>query len=208
MRSKLSILTSTIATFALILAGLLTSPTAAHAAIVLNANGVTVKFNETTQTVTNYVGNGTSQGDIVKYAGVATIAPYTIDCVIETTSVTGGTSIDKFDAGNAVSSQPDFLQSNVTTTNAGSVTYKFSFYTGGSYTGVGTGTPVILQNVYVNSYDLDASGGGSNQYTEFSGIQGYTLSSNTTTNVSSNGNFVSFKYNGASSHHNDNHKQL
>jgi hypothetical protein len=176
----------------MIFAGLTVAATPANAAIVLNANGVALTFNENAQTVTAYVGNGTTQGSIVKYAGVATISTTVVDAVIETASVVN-TTIGSFDGGSSVSGQPNFLQTNMTTSpGAGSITYKFSFYLGGTYTGVGTGTPVILQNVYVNSYDLDRSGSDSHQYTEFTGSQGYTLSSNTTLAVSSSGNLLQF----------------
>jgi hypothetical protein len=182
--------------------------TPAQAAIVLNANGVALKFDENAQSRTVVAGTsgtgmGTAAGDIVKYASVAVIGGTTIDAVVETVSVTSAT-IDKYDGGNAiststVSSATEYLQSNVTTTGAGSVIYKFSFFVGGTYTTVGSGSPVILQNVYINSYDLDASGNGSNQYTEFTGVQSYTMSTNTTLVVTSVGNMLQFKNNGGTS---------
>ncbi len=192
MRSSITRATSVLTTLLLAFAGLVFTTTPAQAAIVLNANGVSLNFNEGTQTVTNYAGNGKTAGSVVKYAGVATISSTVVDAVIETTTVTGAT-ISSFDGGSAISGNNQFLQSDISTSGAGSVVYKFSFYLGGSYTGVGTGTPVILQNVYVNSYDLDASlPGVSNQYTQFTGVQSYTLSTNTTLGVSSSGNLLQF----------------
>jgi hypothetical protein len=189
-------------------AGLVFMATPAQAAIVLNANGVSLNFDETSQirTVvagTSGTGMGTAAGDIVKYGAVAVISGTTVDAVVETVSVTSAT-INKYDGGSAIASSTQYLQSNVTTTGAGSVVYKFSFYVGGTYTTVGSGSPVVLQNVYINSYDLDASGNGSNQYTEFTGVQSYTLSTNTTTNVSASGTMLQFKYNGASNSENYN----
>jgi hypothetical protein len=203
MRLSARKLTAVVVTMLLTLAGLASIATPAQAAVILNANGTSLSFDESTQTRvviagTSGTGMGTAAGDIVAYRGVATISGTVVDAVIETVSITSGT-VDKYDGGNAVSGAPQFFQSNVTTTNAGSVVYKFSFYVGGTYTAVGTGTPVILQNVYINSYDLDASGNGSNQYTEFTGVQSYTLSSNTTLVVSSSGNMLQFKNNGGSS---------
>lgn len=205
MRSIFRKFVSIATTALLALSGLVLMAAPAQAAIVLNANGVILKFNEDTQTVTSITGSGTGKtaGDVIKYASVATISTTVVDAVIETVSVTSAT-IGSYDGGNAistasVSNSKEYFQSNVTTTNAGSVVYRFSFYVGGTYTAVGTGTPVILQNVYINSYDLDASGDGSNQYTEFTGVQSYTMSNNTTLAVSSANNLLQFKHNGGSS---------
>lgn len=201
MRTLTSRVLATIVTAVLAFASLTLMATPASAAVVLNANGVSLNFNEGTQTVTVIAGStgnakGKAAGDIVKYANVATISSTVVDAVIETVSVSGAT-ISNYDGGSAIGSAPAMFQSDVSTSGAGSVIYKYSFYVGGTYTGVGTGTPVILQNVYINSYDLDASSpGNSYQYTEFTGVQAYTLSTNTTLNVSSSGNLLQFKYNG------------
>jgi CshA-type fibril repeat protein len=189
-----------ILTLALGFAGLVAQP--ASAAVTLDANGVSLVFQESSSVRiagSATANRGKAAGDIVKYPGVATISGTVVDAVIETVSVTSAT-IDNFDGGSAVSSQPNFFQSDVTTTNAGSVVYQFSFYVGGTYTGVGTGTSVTLRNVYINSYDLDSSQSNNNQYTQFTGVQSYTLSSNTTIAVSSSGNMLQFinSANGAS----------
>ncbi|MEY4294267.1 MAG: hypothetical protein RIR29_917 [Actinomycetota bacterium] len=208
MRSTFARATSVLTTLLLAFAGLVFTATPAQAVPILNANGVSLKFDENSQTRTVIAGTsgtgmGTAAGDIVKYAGVAVISGTTVDAVVETVSVTSAT-VDKYDGGSAIStatvpSATEYLQSNVTTTGAGSVVYKFSFYVGGTYTTVGSGSPVILQNVYINSYDLDASGNGSNQYTEFTGVQSYTMSTNTTLVVTSVGNMLQFKNNGGTS---------
>jgi len=189
-------LLSIVATSAMVLAGLSISAAPANAAVVLNANGVSLNFNESTQTVNVIRGvtgsnRGETAGDIVVYRGVATINSTVVDAAIETVSVTSAT-IDAYDGGSAISGAPQYFQSNVTTTNAGSVVYKFSFFVGGTYTAIGTGTPVTLQNVFINSYDLDESGSGSAQYTQFTGVQAYTRSTNTTLAVSSVGNLLEF----------------
>jgi hypothetical protein len=201
-------ITSVIATMAIALSALVFTASPAQAAVVLDANGVSLNFNENTQTRVVIAGGtgtamGKTAGDIVVYRGVATVSGTVVDAVIETISVTN-TTIGSFDGGSAISGAPQYLQTNLTTNNAGSVVYRFSFYTGGTYTAVGTGTPVILQNVYINTYDLDASGNGSNQYTEFTGVQSYTRSTNTTTVVSASGNLLQFKYNGANNSENYN----
>lgn len=181
-----------ILTFALAFTGLVVQP--AQAAVILDANGVSLVFQESSSVRIAGSANanrGEAAGDIVKYPGVATISGTVVDAVIETVSVTSAT-IDTYDGGSAVSGQPNFFQSDVSTTNAGSVVYGFSFYVGGTYTGVGTGTAVTLRNVYINSYDLDASQNNNNQYTQFTGVQSYTLSANTTIAVSSSGNMLQF----------------
>jgi CshA-type fibril repeat protein len=185
----------------LLIAGLALSGITATAlpaqALILNASGVSLKFNETNQTVdviSGGTGNakGKTAGDIVVYRNVATISSTVVDASVETVSVTGAT-ISNFDGGSAVSSAADLLQSDISTSGAGAVVYKFSFFVGGTYTGGSTGTPVTLQNVYVNSYDLDRSNpGDSQQLTQFTGVQAYTLSSNTTLAVSASGNLLQF----------------
>ena len=190
-RKFVSIATSTM----LALAGLVMMATPAQAAIVLNANGVSLNFDEnTTRAVyagpTGSTTMGTTAGSIVAYRGIATISSTVIDAVIQTVSVTSAT-IGKFDGGSAVNND-NYFQSDISTTNAGSVLYKFSFFVGGTYTGGSTGTAVILQNVYINSYDLDASQNGNNQYTQFTGVQSYTMSNNTTLGVSASGNLLQF----------------
>lgn len=164
-------------------------------ALVLNANGVALNFNEANDeriSGSASPNQGRAQGDIVAYRGVATISSTVLDAVVETLEVASGTTISSFDGGTAVSGAPDMLQSNINTSGAGHVVYRFTFYVGGTYTGPSTGTSVTLQNVFINSYDLDSSG-GSNQYTDFSGIQSYTLSNNTTLGAATNGSLLQFK---------------
>lgn len=199
MRWSVKKLTALFTTALLAMSTLVLTASPANAAVVLNANGVTLKFDETNQTRVAIAGpTGTSTmgkaaGNIVVYRGVATISSTVVDAVIETVSVTGAT-ISAFDGGSAVSggTSDEYFQSDVNTSGAGSVVYKFSFFVGGTYTAVNTGTEVILQNVFINSYDIDAAQNGNNQYTQFTGVQAYTLSTNTTLGVSSVGNLLQF----------------
>jgi hypothetical protein len=198
MRTSINRVTSTFTTLLLVLSSIVLMANEAQAAVVLNANGVSLKFDEGVQTrsvISGPTGNsmGKAAGNIVVYRGVATISSTVVDAVIETVSVTSAT-ISNFDGGGAVSggNSNEYFESDINTTNAGSVVYKFSFFQGGTYTAVNTGTPVILQNVFINSYDLDQSQAGNNQYTQFTGVQSYTLSTNTTIGVSSSGNLLQF----------------
>ncbi|CAB4630273.1 unannotated protein [freshwater metagenome] len=163
-------------------------------AATVDATGVKLKFDEdaTVQIIRQTNSSaGKAVNDIVVYRNVATISGLVIDAVIETLAITNGATVDKFDGGGAVADKEVF-ETDLDTSGAQSVTFKFSFYEGGSYTAVNTGTLVTLQNVFINSYDLDTSG-GSNQFTQFSGFQSYTLSTNTTLSVSNpSGNLVQF----------------
>jgi hypothetical protein len=81
----------------------------------------------------------------------------------------------------------DLLQSKFTPNSPGGyIEMNFKFYEGGTYNGAGTGIQLQLNNVQVNSYDLDYNSG--NQYSEFKGFQNYNLSTNTTLAVSSQAN--------------------
>jgi hypothetical protein len=199
MHSSVKKFISLVTTLLLALSGIVLMASPAQANVVLNANGVSLKFDEGAQTRNVISGPtgastmGKAAGNIVVYRNVATISSTVVDAVVETVSITNA-SIANFDGGSAVSggNSDDYFQSDVTTTNAGSVVYKFSFYVGGTYTAINTGTPVILQNVFINSYDIDSSQNGNNQYTQFTGVQAYTLSTNTTIAVSSVGNLLQF----------------
>ena len=190
-------LASAVAVTALAFAGLTVTAAPANAAVILNANGVALKFNENNQVVDVIAGTtgsnrGTAAGDIVAYRNVATIGGTNVDAAVQTVSMNGA-SISTYDGTSAVSGANDYLQTNISTSGAGEVIYKFSFFVGGTYTGGGSGTPVILQNVYINSYDLDRSSpGDSQQFTQFTGVQAYTLSNNNTLAVSSSGNLLQF----------------
>lgn len=199
MHSSVKKLISVVTAALLAISGIVLMASPAQANVVLNANGVSLKFNEGAQTRNVISGPtgastmGKAAGNIVVYRNVATISSTVVDAVIETVSVTSA-SITNYDGGSAVSggNSDEYFQSDINTTNAGSVVYKFSFFVGGTYTAVNTGTPVILQNVYINSYDLDQSQAGNNQYTQFTGVQAYTLSTNTTIGVSASGNLLQF----------------
>ena len=190
-------LASAVAVTALAFAGLTVTAAPANAAVILNANGVALKFNENNQVVDVIAGTtgsnrGTAAGDIVAYRNVATIGGTNVDAAVQTVSMNGA-SISTYDGTSAVSGANDYLQTNISTSGAGEVIYKFSFFVGGTYTGGGSGTPVILQNVYINSYDLDRSSpGDSQQFTQFTGVQAYTLANNNALAVSANGNLLQF----------------
>ena len=168
------------------------------AAVTYDAAAVPIKFTQASRVAV--VGTGTAAGDIQKYVGAATIAGVKIDAVVRTVALTTVT-VSKFDEGSAVTTAPpgsslttdDLFQPNLNGTGSESmVTFEFSFYENGTYTGIGTGVPVVLTHVAVNSYDVDGNG-GVKQFTDFRGFQTYTTYSESSTkglDISSRGNGI------------------
>jgi len=159
--------------------GLGGSPAPASAA-VFDAAAYPLKFNSANRVAISPSGaTGTTAGDVLRYNGVATIDGTVIDAVVRVVAINAAT-ITKLDDGGAVTSSPpgsaqtvgDLLLTDVGTTAAGSVTLEVSFFEGGTYTGSGSGVPVTLANVKLNTYDID-SGGVNRQYVDFRGFQSY-----------------------------------
>lgn len=169
----------------------------ASAQPVFNANNANIDFlaaNKFHQGATN----GTAVGNVTLYTSVINIGGQRIDCIIRTVGLTKG----KFDLPPGVTSGSSFdFPSNVNTiltsnenrffsptlnfeAGGGSAKFKFEFILGGSYNNATyKGTPVILQNVRINTYDIDGGGVNANQYNEFGGFSSVTLSSSPATNI-------------------------
>jgi hypothetical protein len=135
----------------------------------------------------NIVGTGRAVGDIVHYTSVITIGGQAIDCIVTTKSISNGTftlpgnpgaNTTAFDyhtaTGTGMSANEDRFFSPTFNWNSGggSCNFEFQFILGGgSISPTNLGTKVILQNVYVNSYDIDGNGGtNSNQFNEYRGF--------------------------------------
>ena len=151
-------------------------------ATVYDAASIPLTFKQANRVSISPVGaTGRTLNDIVKYTSVATINGVVVDAVVTTASIVNAT-ISKFDEGSAVSTAPpgstqtvdDLLLTDISGSGASnsSVTYEFSFYEGGTYSGPGSGVPLTLGNVSVNSYDIDGNS-GVKQYTDFGGFQSY-----------------------------------
>lgn len=128
--------------------------------------------------------NGSAVGNVTLYTNIITISGQQIDCIVRTVSLSGGTftlpgsapgGTIPFDYSSATGSgmsanQDRFFSPTFNWTAVGSCKFRFEFILGGSYNNTtNTGTPVILQNVYVNTYDIDGNGSAnSNQNNEFS----------------------------------------
>ena len=154
------------------------------AAVTYDAASIPLKFQQSSRVAV--VGTGTAAGDIQKYVGAATIAGVKIDAVVKTVALQSVT-FSKFDEGSALTAPPpgstltvdDVFTPNLdglaTAGNESMVTFQFDFYETGTYTGVGTGVPLTLTDVTVNSYDIDGNGSaGVYQFTDFRGFQSYT----------------------------------
>lgn len=136
---------------------------------------------------TNIVGDGKANGDVVLYKKVVSVGGIDVDAVLTTTLTNA--SISVYDSPGSASTNESNFQFNggITAANyAGYITINFSFYEAGTYTGVNTGNPVVLQNVRMTAIDLDGSGAGNAdfQFAEFTGIQKYTLNNPTALTVS------------------------
>ncbi len=129
---------------------------------------------------------GTSAGDITLYTNVATISNQRIDCIVTTISLNPAGSFHSsytppFDyhtnSSNVNGNDSSFFSPLFDFKSSGSPTrgsclFEFQFISGGTYnSSTKKGTNVILQNVYVNTYDIDGNGTtNSNQFTEFGGF--------------------------------------
>lgn len=112
------------------------------------------------------------------YSNVITIGGQQINAVVTLTGLTSGTTLTAFDSTTNPSSGSEaakYLQPNLSMgTGGGRATFTVDFYANGSIANI--------RNIFVNTYDLDASSGGPStgrQYTDFSSIASYTISSST-----------------------------
>jgi hypothetical protein len=179
---------------------LLSSYFTASAQAVFNANNGNISFLAANKI--HKVGtNGSAVGNVTLYRNVITIAGQSIDCIIRTVSLTnGGFALPSgapggtipFDysspTGSGLSANLDRFFSPMLTFNSGggSAKFKFEFILGNSYNNTThKGTPVIIQNITLNTYDIDGNdGANSNQYNEFGGFSSVTLSASPATRVS------------------------
>ncbi|GAA4323336.1 hypothetical protein [Flaviaesturariibacter amylovorans] len=146
-----------------------------------NNNNNQLSFDNATQiTGTN---GGRSVGDRMLYTNVVNIGGTRIDAIITTTALTNVSSFDAYDqpaasGTNFNSNDPKFFSPQFQFSAAGLARFDIQFILGTSYNASTNpnGTPVILQNVLVNSYDIDGNGGAnSNQYNLFGGFNTYAL---------------------------------
>jgi hypothetical protein len=150
-----------------------------------NVNSNPLRF--VTARKTHKVGtDGRAAGNITLYTNVITVGTTVIDCIVTTKTINNGSFITtsglqpSFDYDNSNSTQLTSNSDNFFSplfswgTGGGSCEFEFQFILGGSYNNsTNKGTNVILQNVFVNTYDIDGNGtseNGSNQFNEFGGF--------------------------------------
>jgi hypothetical protein len=172
-------LLATLATGAVLASGLVMSGSgSAGAATTVDMTGTPLVFEPSGSRPSQaLVGDGRDAGDVIVYRNVATIGSVVVDAVVTTVSVTDLT-LNTYDASNpgSASSDADNFQVDTSTNAGSSAAFRFDFYLGGSFTVLGSGIPVVLQNVVVTSIDLDGPG---RQWTEFTGFQTYTFADTT-----------------------------
>ena len=159
---------------------------------LFDVNNQQLSFNNPPATLPTSL--STSPPQAILYTNVITLSGTQIDAIIRTESVSGVTTLLSYD-------QPDASGSNFTGNSAlwfspqfsfsgtgGAVTYKIEFILGGTYNSTTQkGTTVTLQNLILNTYDIDGNGTtGSNQYNEFGGFSKYELANPTNIGVTYN----------------------
>ena len=149
---------------------------------VYDANWQQLNFNGASSTgLTPIIGNGGNSGDVMRFNNVITISGQAVDAVV-TTIIDRATVTEYDNATNKPSGVGEFFQPNMTVNSAGGgVTFTIAFYKAGTYTVSQVGTAVTLQNVAINSYDIDSSGtsGADRQYQQFKGFSRYEVSKDT-----------------------------
>lgn len=145
----------------------------------------TINFGGVGVTITNKVGTGTALNNIVLYQNVITIGGQQIDAIVRTQELSNAT-ISTYDftgtSSSASNNLPSFFSPQFSFgTGGGYAVFKVQFILGGSYNNTtNTGTLITLQNVLLNTYDLDGNGtAGTNQYAEFGGFSMSELASPT-----------------------------
>ena len=145
----------------------------------------TINFGGVGVTITNKVGTGTALNNIVLYQNVITIGGQQIDAIVRTQELSNAT-ISTYDftgtSSSASNNLPSFFSPQFSFgTGGGYAVFKVQFIRGGSYNNTtNTGTLITLQNVLLNTYDLDGNGtAGTNQYAEFGGFSMSELASPT-----------------------------
>lgn len=146
----------------------------------LDASGAVLRFGYDGQVINDALtlGEAVVEGSSIHYVAIATINGTTIDGVV---TFVDGVNLSDDELGRIDDTLPDdeedpYVESDVVADSApgGSAILQIDFYLSGTYTGVGTGTLVTLNNLSVNFYDIDSL-----QSVTVSGISGYSLATNT-----------------------------
>lgn len=155
------------------------SAPAAPAAVVLTINetDAALKFDYATADKSGTRGSqgtGVAVNDRVIYRNAGTYGGVSVDVVVTTVAITSG-SVSNYDNPGSATTATGSGNYWMINTVGGDARFRFEFFKGGTYTGLSTGIPVILQNLKVTSIDIDTSGTGANQYSDFTGFQKYSM---------------------------------
>lgn len=140
---------------------------------VYNVNFGELNFGGSGVTISNKVGTGTSTGDIVVYENIALISGQQIDVIVRTQVITNGTCTSFDYTGTSQNNLERWFSPQFNfNTGGGYAEFEIEFILGGSYnSSTFSGTSVTLQNIVLNSYDIDGNGNAnSNQYCDFDGF--------------------------------------
>jgi len=164
-----------------------------------------INFGGTGVTITNKVGTGTALNNIVLYQNVITISGQQIDAIVRTQELSNATFTTYDQAGTGTGYTNNlatyFSPQFTIGTGGGYAVFKIQFILGGSYNNTtNTGTLVTLQNVRLNTYDIDGNGTtGTNQYNEFGGFSSSELGSPTNLTMTYNATLGLTKFRSTSS---------
>ena len=115
-----------------------------------------------------------SDGDERRYSNVLTVGGVVVDAIVRLQSLQSAT-LSSFDSTSSPYAVAAFFQPNLSISgDSGYADFRFRFVT----TVGGEDVPVTLQNVFVNTYDLDGTGAKADgrQFTDFPSISSYALS--------------------------------
>lgn len=155
-------------------------------AISVDASAAAFNFDYANKATVLSGGSGVNNGAVVKYTNITDtpLSGISIDAIVTTTL--SGSTVSNYDSIGSASSNVNYFQTNATFSGTYSTQeFNFEFYETGTYTGPGTGIPVVLNNVSITSIDLDGSSSFC-QFTDFTGFQSYVLSQSSSVNVLTN----------------------
>jgi hypothetical protein len=142
---------------------LMVAPAASAATTVALTDADTLKFIKSATTFTRIsttssvlADMGKTVGDIVLYRSVGAFGGVSIDAVVTTVSIASG-SISVYDSPGSAQTTGTFNENWMINTVGGEAKFRFEFFKSGTYTGLNTGIPVVLQNVKITAFDLDSS---------------------------------------------------
>jgi hypothetical protein len=171
----------------LLAAGTLSFLASPARAISVDASAAAFDFHFGTNGTLLSGANSLADGAVVKYAGITgtPLSGISVDAIV-TTDLTSS-NVSTYDNPGGASSNDAYFQIDGGVTAGGDMAFNFEFYEAGTYTGVGTGTPVTLNNVSITSIDLDGTGTPAFcQFTDFTGFQDYYLGASSNVDVLTN----------------------